>query len=179
MKILRGSDCVRVVVEEILKGKIVGLGEPLSYSGIAIVPIVRFEARRIIRRQVSSLVPSSVQDAIIGSLPENTCGVFVLDSLGDVIAFKLHLDVNTFWTKIGFVKKLIADEYKDTRKPLSKLSVSTKAVAFLLRLKLKGPEGIMHSESDYFAISRLDSDCRESIDDLFATTASVLYCAAS
>jgi len=175
---MRGSDCVRIVAEEILRGCILGLGEPLSYSGIAIVPILKFDAdRRIIRSEVSSFAPSSIQDAIIGSLPKNTCGVFVLDSLGDVIAFKLHLDVNTFWAKIGFVKRLISDEYKETRKPLSKFGVSSKAVGFLIRLKLKGPEGIMNSESDYFAVSQADSDIRESTD-FIATSTALLYCAA-
>jgi len=174
---MRGSDCVRIVAGEILRGSILGLGEPLSYSGIAIVPIVKFEARRIRRRQVSSFAPSSVQEVIIGSLPENTCGVFVLDSLGDVIAFKLHLDVNTFWAKIGFVEKLITEEYKETRKPLSKFSASSKAVAFLMRLKLQGPAGIISSESDYFAVSQVDFDNRESVNQL-AAMASVLYCAA-
>jgi len=155
-----------------------GLVEPLSYSGIAIVPIVKFEANyQIIKRQVPSSAPSNIQQAIIGSLPKNTCGVLVLDSLGDVIAFKLHLDVNTFWAKIGFVKKLIAEEFKETRKPLSRFSISSKAIAFLMRLKLKGPEGIMNSESDYFAVSQADTETRES-DDFLASTTTFLYCAA-
>ncbi len=175
---MRGSDCVRIVAEEILRGSVLALGEPLSYSGIAIVPIVRFDtSHRVTKRQVSSSAPGSIQEAIIGSLPENTCGVFVLDSLGDVIAFKLHFDVGSFWSKIDFIKKLVTDEYKESRKPLSGFSVSSKAVAFLMRLKLRGPAGIMSSESDYFAVSQPDTENMENTD-LLATTTALLYYAA-
>ena len=38
---MSSSDCVRVVVDEILKGRILQLSEPLSFSGIAIIPIVQ------------------------------------------------------------------------------------------------------------------------------------------
>ncbi|MHA1966119.1 MAG: hypothetical protein ACW97G_16205 [Candidatus Thorarchaeota archaeon] len=105
---MSGSDCVRVVADEILKGHILALSEPLSYSGIVIVPIVRVDEPQHIRRKLSrTTLTEYVHKVIVGSLPKNTCGVFVLDSLGDVVAFKLHLDVSTFWERISFVEKLI------------------------------------------------------------------------
>ncbi|MGY5859384.1 MAG: hypothetical protein RTU63_08435 [Candidatus Thorarchaeota archaeon] len=176
---MSGSECVRVVAEEILKGRILGLSDPLSYSGIAIVPIVRLNDSNHLQKRLSvTSVMDTLPKVILGSLPSNTCGIFILDSLGDVLAFKLHQEVNTFWERIGFVEKLVVDLFKVTRKPLSKISASSIVVAFLMRLKLKGPKGIMNSESDYFAISRTDLSQDEESNDLFTTTAAVLYCAA-
>jgi hypothetical protein len=179
-KSMSGSECVQVVAGEILKGQILGLSEPLSYPGIAIVPIVRCEDTNNLQvRPGVTTLTDNIHKVIVGSLPRNTCGVFILDSLGDVLAFKLHKEVSRFWERIGFVEKLVAEQYRETRKPLSKISASSKAVAFLMRLKMEGPRGIMNSESDYFAVSRTDlsQDC-ESID-LLTTTSAVLYCAAN
>ncbi|MHA2323125.1 MAG: hypothetical protein ACXACG_15950 [Candidatus Thorarchaeota archaeon] len=118
---MSGSDCVRVVADEILKGQILALSEPLSYSGIVIVPIVRVDEPQHVRRKLSrTTLTEYVHKVIVGSLPKNTCGVFVLDSLGDVVAFKLHLDVSTFWERISFVEKLVVEHYKETRKPIGK-----------------------------------------------------------
>ncbi|MHA1137453.1 MAG: hypothetical protein ACTSSE_13290 [Candidatus Thorarchaeota archaeon] len=177
---MSGSDCVRVVAEEILKGQIIGLSEPLSYSGITIVPIERLGADICTQRTyVTKRESYSVHKVIVRSLPKNTCGVFVLDSLGDILAFKLHKEISTFWERIDFIEKLVLEHYKDTRKPLSKISASSKAVAFLMKLKLEGPEGIMNSESDYFAVSRTDCAQEDKKTDLLSSTAAVLYCAAS
>jgi len=176
---MSGSDCVRVVADEILRGKILGLSDPLSYPGIVIVPIVRFGTPMQLTWKLSkSTLTEYVHKVIVGSLPKNTCGVFVLDSLGDVVAFKLHLDVDIFWERISFVERLVVEHYKDTRKPIDKDSASIRAVSFLMRLKKEGPSGIMSSESDYFAVSRteLTDELCES-NDLLATTAAVLYAA--
>ena len=176
---MSGSDCVRVVADEILKGQILGLSEPLSYSGIVIVPIVRVDEPIQARRKLSrTTLTKHVHKVIVGSLPRNTCGVFVMDSLGDVVAFKLHMEADTFWERISFVEKLVAENYRETRKPLGKESASARAIAFLMRLKFEGPKGIMHSESDYFAVSRteLTEDLCEN-NELLWSTAAVLYAA--
>ena len=176
---MSGSDCVRAVADEILKGQILSLSDPLSYPGIVIVPIVRVGMPPQIKGKLSrTTLTDYVHKVIVGSLPKNTCGVFVLDSLGDVVAFKLHLDIATFWERISFVENLVVEHYKDTRKPIGKDSATARAVAFLMRLKLEGPKGIMSSESDYFAVSRTDlaSELSESTN-LLETTAAVLYAA--
>ena len=176
---MSGSDRVRVVADEILKGQILSLSEPLSYSGIVIIPIVRAEDPIQTRRKLSrTILTEYVHKVIVGSLPKNTCGVFILDSLGDIVAFKLHLDVATFWERINFVEKLVVEHYRETRKPLGKESATARAVAFLMRLKFEGPRGIMRAESDYFAVSRtdLDSELSEG-NDLLSSTAAVIYAA--
>ena len=172
------SNCVRVVAEEILRGRIFGLSEPLTYSGIAIVPIVKYGEGVRWRRRYDIIHESDrILEAIIGSLPGNTCGVFVLDSLGDVSAFKFHQDVSTFWERIRFVERLVSEQYKESKKSISIDGASSRAVAFLLRLKMEGPQGIMISKTDYFAISRIDQDVDCESKDFLATTAVVLYCA--
>jgi hypothetical protein len=176
---MSGSDCVRVVADEVLRGQILGLGEPLSYPGIVIVPIVRLDKEIQIRRRLSrTILTEYVHKVIVGSLPRNTCGVFVLDSLGDIVAFKIHMDVGMFWQRISFVEKLVIAHYKDTRKPISKDSAISRAVAFLVRLKIEGPEGIMNSDSDYFAVSRtaLTDELIEE-NEILASTAAVIYAA--
>ncbi len=176
---MSGSECIRVVAEEILRGQILGLSEPLSYPGIVIVPIVRIGPLARSRRRLSrTTLTEYVHKVIVGSLPRNTCGVFVLDSLGDIVAFKLHLDVAAFWERISFVERLVVEHYKDTRKPISKDSATARVVSFLMRLKIEGPRGIMSSKSDYFAVSRtnLTKDLHE-VNELLASTAVVLYAA--
>lgn len=176
---MNGSDCVRVVADEILKGRILALAEPLSYSGIVIVPIVRVGETVQIRHKLSrTILTEYVHKVIVGSLPRNSCGVFIMDSLGDIVAFKLHLDVATFWERINFVERLVAEHYRETRKPLGKESATARAIAFLMRLKFEGPKGIMRAKSDYFAVSRtnLASELRAGTD-LLSTTSAVIYAA--
>jgi hypothetical protein len=176
---MSGSDCVRVVANEILKGNILSLSDPLSYPGIVIVPIVRIDVPTHIKRSLKrTILTEYVHKVIVGSLPRDTCGVFILDSLGDVVAFKLHYEVSAFWERITFVERLVVEHYKDTRKPIGKDSATARAVAFLMRLKMEGPKGIMSSESDYFAVSRTDltRELSES-SNLLETTTAVLYAA--
>ncbi|MGY5863735.1 MAG: hypothetical protein RTV41_03975 [Candidatus Thorarchaeota archaeon] len=168
---------VREVADEILKGQIVGLAEPLSYPGIVIVPIVRLGETLLFGGRLSrTTLTKDVHKVIVGSLPKNTCGVLVLDSLGDVIAFKLHQEVSTFWERIKFVERLVAKHYKDSRKPIGRSSATARAVAFLVKLKLDGPKGIMSSETDFFAVSL--SDPVEVTGSALDSTAAILYSAA-
>ncbi|MHA2025261.1 MAG: hypothetical protein ACW98U_05100 [Candidatus Thorarchaeota archaeon] len=171
------NGCAREVADEILRGQIVGLDEPLSYPGIVIVPIVRLGETLLFGGRLSrTTLTEDVHKVIVGSLPKNTCGVFVLDSLGDVIAFKLHQEVSAFWERIAFVEKLVAEHYKASRKPIGRSSATARAVAFLMKLKLEGPKGIMSSETDFFAVSRCDPvEVNESALD---STAAIIYSAA-
>lgn len=176
---MTGSDSVRVLADEILKGQNFCLSEPLSYPGIVLVPIIKVKETLHEKPKLSrTTLTKYVHKVIVGSLPRNTCGVFVLDSLGDVVAFKLHMTISKFWERIIFVERLVVEHYKDTRKPLSKDSATARAVAFLMKLKIEGPKGIMSSKSDYFAVSRTDlaSELIEG-DDILASTAAIIYAA--
>jgi hypothetical protein len=176
---MSGTDCVRVVIDEILRGQILCLCEPLSFPGIALIPIRRVDCGLPRKIKLSrTILTEYVHKVIVGSLPQNACGILVLDSLGDVIAFKLHLDIAKFWERICFVERLVMKHYKESRKPISTDDATARAVSFLMRLKHQGPEGVMSSQSDYFVVSQ-----KESINDinddseLFASTSAVLYAA--
>ena len=174
---MSGNGCVQAVADEILKGQVIGLGEPLSYPGIVIVPIVNLGETLLFGGRLSrTTLIEDDHKVIVGSLPKNTCGVFVLDSLGDVIAFKFHQEVSTFWERISFVEKLVAEHYKNSRKPIGKSSATARTITFLMRLKIEGPKGIMSSETDYFAVSRCDPE--EVTENVLESTAAILYCAA-
>jgi hypothetical protein len=170
------NGCVQAVADEILRGQIISLEDPLSYPGIVIVPIVRLDETLLFGGQLSrTTLTENTHKVIVGSLPKNTCGVFVLDSLGDIVAFKLHQEVATFWERIAFVERLVAEHYKDSRKPIGRASATARAVAFLMKLKREGPKGIM-SSSDFFAVSRCDPVY--ATGTVLDSTAAILYTAA-
>ncbi len=177
---MNGNECAQAVANEILKGELIGLGDPLSYPGIVIVPIVKFRETLLFGSQLSrTTLTEDVHKVIVGSIPKETCGVFILDSLGDVIAFKIHQEVATFWERISFVERLVVEHYKDSRKPIGKASATARAVAFLMRLRLEGPKGIMISKSDYFAVSRSHPERTAKIgESLLESTSAIIYCAA-
>lgn len=171
------NGCVQAVAEEILRGQIIGLGEPLSYPGIVIVPIVRLGETLLFGGRLSrTTLTEDSHKVIVGSLPKNTCGVFVLDSLGDVVAFKLHQEVSVFWERIAFVERLVTTYYKDSRKPIGRASATARTVAFLMKLKVEGPKGVMSSDTDFFAVSRCDPV--ETTGSALDSTAAILYSAA-
>jgi len=105
----------------------------------------------------------------------DTCGVFILDSLGDIITFKMHQEVYTFWERINFVEKIVAENYRDSRKPLSKNGAMGRVVAFLVRLRNEGTEGVLRDEKDYFAVSLTDAAKAGAIVNHLESTAAILY----
>jgi len=109
----------------------------------------------------------------------DTCGVFILDSLGDIITFKMHQEVYSFWERIGFVEKMVAENYRDTRKPLSKNGAMGRVVAFLMRLRNDGTEGVLRDEKDYFAVSLTDDARVGNIENHLESTAAILYSSSS
>jgi hypothetical protein len=114
-------------------------------------------------------------NVIVGSIPMDACGVFILDSLGDIITFKMHKEIYTFWERISFVEKIVAENYRDTRKPLSKNGAMGRVVAFLVKLRNEGTEGILRDEKDYFAVSLTDEAKAGAIDNHLESTAAILY----
>ena len=174
---MSGNESVQAVADEILKGQVNALEAPLSYPGIVIVPIVKLGETLLFGSRLSrTSLTEDVHKVIVSSLPKSTCGVFILDSLGDVVAFKLHQEVSTFWERIAFVERLVVEHYKDSRKPIGKSSATARAVAFLMRLKIDGPKGIMSSATDYFVVSRCEPDGVS--ESPLESTATILYCAA-
>ncbi len=176
------EECVRAVANAILRGHLLRLDEPLCYPGIAIVPITRERSQRQVTRYLRiprSTLTENIHNVIVGSIPLDTCGVFILDSLGDIITFKMHQEVYSFWERIGFVEKMVAENYRDTRKPLSKNGAMGRVVAFLMRLRNDGTEGVLRDEKDYFAVSLTDDARVGNIENHLESTAAILYSSSS
>jgi hypothetical protein len=172
------EECIRAVADEILRGQVLSLDEPLCYPGIAIIPIVNKREQLQSTRRIHiprSTLNNNILNAIVGSIPLSACGVLILDSLGDVITFKLHKEIYAFWERISFIEKIVADNYRDTRKPLSKNGAMGRVVAFLVRLRNEGTEGVLRDEKDYFAISLTDAARAGTIENHLESTAAILY----
>jgi hypothetical protein len=172
------EECVRAVADAILRGHLLRLDEPLCYPGIAIVPITRERSPQQVTRYLRiprSTLKENIHNVIVGSIPMDACGVFILDSLGDIITFKMHKEIYTFWERISFVEKIVAENYRDTRKPLSKNGAMGRVVAFLVKLRNEGTEGILRNEKDYFAVSLTDEAKAGAIDNHLESTAAILY----
>ena len=172
------EECIRAVADEILRGQILSLDEPLCFPGIAIIPIIKkIELQQSTRRLhiPRSTLNSDILNVIVGSIPMNACGILILDSLGDVVTFKLHKEIYAFWERISFVEKIVAENYRDTRKPLSKSGAMGRVVAFLVRLKNEGTEGVLRDKKDYFAISLTDAAKAGATEDHLESTAAILY----
>jgi hypothetical protein len=173
------EECVRAVADEILRGQILSLDEALCYPGLAIIPITtRREQQQSTRRLhiPRSTLKEDILNAIVGSIPLNTCGVMILDSLGDVITFKLHKEVHSFWERINSVERVVAENYRDSRKPLNRNSAIGRATAFLIRLRNEGTDGVMRDKRDFFAVSLTDAaKTAVSIEDYLESTAAILY----
>lgn len=177
------EECVRAVADEILRGEVLKLDEPLSFPGIAIIPIIRVQEPKKSKRFMHiprSTLREDAHKVIVGSIPMNSCGVLILDSLGDVITFKLHQEVRAFWERINFVEQIVAETYRNTRKPLSKASATARVVAFLTRLRNDGSEAVVTERTNYFVVSLTDAAKQAgTIQNHLESTAAILYSSAS
>jgi hypothetical protein len=172
---LSGTEGIRTIADEILRGSVLSIAEPIVYPGLAIVPIIRSNGHdRDIARATRS-----TRKAIILGLPQNSCGVIVLNSEGDVVAFKLHRGIRAFWARLGFIQKLVVNLYEREREPIGKATALAKAVVFLAKLRDAGPEGIMsNSKFDYLAIGFTDIPTQqEAFSNTLGSTAHILYSA--
>jgi hypothetical protein len=172
---LSGIEGIRTIADEILRGSILSIAEPIIYPGLAIVPIIRSNGYFLMIRRP----PRSTRKAIIMGLPQHSCGAIVLNSKGDVVAFKLHRGIRAFWARLGFIQKLVVNLYEKESEPIGKATALAKAVVFLARLRDAGPGGIMsNSKFDYFAIGFTDIPTQqEAFSNSLGSTAHILYSA--
>ncbi len=168
---MSGTEGIRTIADEILRGSMLSIAEPIVYPGLAIVPIIRSNG------YPANVSSQSTRKAIILGLPQHSCGAIVLNSEGDVVAFKLHRGIRAFWARLGFIQKLVANLYEKGSEPIGKAKALAKAVVFLAQLRDTGPEGVMgRSKSDYFAIGFTDIPTRqEAFSNSLGSTAHILY----
>ncbi len=168
---MSGTEGIRTIADEILRGPMLSIAEPIIYPGLAIVPIIRSNGH------AKTDSPRSTRKAIIMGLPQHTCGAIVIDSSGEVVAFKLYRGIRAFWARLGFIQRIVANLYEKGSALLGKATAIAKAVVFLARLRDTGPEGVMgKSKSDYFAIGFTDIPTRqEAFSNSLGSTAHILY----
>ncbi|MHA2005039.1 MAG: hypothetical protein ACW975_11835 [Candidatus Thorarchaeota archaeon] len=172
---MSGIEGIRTIADEILRGSILSIAEPIIYPGLAIVPIIRSNGYGTDIARTTR----STRKAIIMGLPQHSCGAIVLNSKGDVVAFKLHRGIRAFWARLGFIQKLVVNLYEKESEPIGKATALAKAVVFLARLRDAGPGGIMsNSKFDYFAIGFTDIPTQqEAFSNSLGSTAHILYSA--
>ncbi|MHA1925486.1 MAG: hypothetical protein ACW974_06180 [Candidatus Thorarchaeota archaeon] len=172
---MSGTEGIRTIADEILRGSMLSIAEPIVYPGLAIIPIIRSNGHGAAIARVTR----STRKAIIMGLPQHSCGAIVLNSEGDVVAFKLHRGIRAFWARLGFIQKLVANLYEKEREPIGKATALAKAVVFLARLRDAGPDGILsNSKFDYFAIGFTDIPTQqEAFSNSLGSTAHILYSA--
>jgi len=151
---LNGKGSVQEVADEILRGSRLSLGKPISLPGVAVVPVI---VPRILEWSIKSLRDTGDEDEawvnVVKDIPQNTCGIILVDSHSKVIAFRIFHGVHDFWEGIGNTEATVMGHYDESQKPIPESTALGKAVIFLTRLSRMGPPGILsESTSDYFAV---------------------------
>ena len=151
---MSGKGSVQEVADEILRGTRLSLGKPISLPGVAVVPVI---VPRILEWSIKSLRDTGDEDEawvnVVKDIPQNTCGIILVDSQSKVIAFRIFHGVHDFWEGIGNTEDTVMGHYDESRKPIPEATALGKAVIFLTRLSRMGPPGILsESTSDYFAV---------------------------
>ncbi|MFW9789118.1 MAG: ARPP-1 family domain-containing protein [Candidatus Thorarchaeota archaeon] len=78
---------------------------------------------------------SEVAKEIRESLPEDTCGVIVVDSNGEAIAFEMYRNAQAFRKRLGFVESFAVEHYDVEKTPLQDEAASASALKLLETLK--------------------------------------------
>lgn len=151
---MSGKGSVQEVADEILRGSRLSLGRPISLPGVAVVPVI---VPRILEWSIKSL--RNTRDGneawvnVVKDLPQNTCGIILVDSQSKVIAFRIFHGVHDFWERIGNTEDTVMRHYDESKEKIPEATALGKAVIFLTRLSRMGPPGILsEGTSDYFAV---------------------------
>lgn len=151
---LSGKGSVQEVADEILRGTRLSLGKPISLPGVAVVPVI---VPRILEWSIKSLWETSDENEawvnVVKDIPQNTCGIILVDFQSKVIAFRIFHGVHDFWEGIGNTEDTVMRHYDESKKSIPEATALGKAVIFLTRLSRMGPPGILSEHtSDYFAV---------------------------
>jgi hypothetical protein len=151
---LSGKGSVQEVADEVLRGSRLSLGRPISLPGVAVVPVI---VPRILEWSIKSLRGTSEGGGawvnVVKDIPQNTCGIILVDSQSKVIAFRIFHGVHDFWERIANMEDTVMRHYNESEQQIPEETAIGKAVVFLTRLSRMGPQGILsEGNSDYFAV---------------------------
>jgi hypothetical protein len=117
---------------------------------------------------------SEVAKEIRESLPKETCGVVVINSNGEAIAFEMYRKPQAFWKRSGFLESFAVEHY-DVKKALVEGEAAfSSALQLLFKLKDIDEENIASKEDSDNAVIGFEDLKGEALfgNDL----KSVLYC---
>jgi hypothetical protein len=107
-------------------------------------------------------------------LPENTCGVVVIDSKGEVVAFKMYRRPQAFRKRAGYLESLTVELYDVEKKPLEGEAAWSSALQLLLKMKEIDDDSVASKTESENAIIGLDELKGEAV--LAPGSESILYC---
>ena len=120
---------------------------------------------------------TEIAKEIKSELPENTCGVIVIDSKGDAVAFEMYRRPQAFRTRSGYVESLTAELFDVEKKPLEGEAAWSSALQLLLKMKEIDDDNVASKDDSESAIIGLDELRGEAV--LAPGSESILYCSLS
>ncbi len=120
---------------------------------------------------------TEVAREIRSSLPENTCGVIVIDSNGKPVAFEMYRRPQAFNKRAGYLESLTVDFYDVEKKPLEGEAAWSSALQLLLKMKEIDDDKVASKVDSESAMIGLDELRGEAVLD--PGSKSILYCSLS
>jgi len=114
---------------------------------------------------------------IKSELPENTCGVVVIDSNGEPVAFEMYRRPQAFQKRAGYLESLTVELFNVDMKPLEGEAAWSSALQLLLKMKEIDDGNVASKDDSESAIIGLDELRGEVV--LASGSESILYCSLS
>ncbi|MGY5858921.1 MAG: DUF6569 family protein [Candidatus Thorarchaeota archaeon] len=120
---------------------------------------------------------TEVAREIRSSLPDNTCGVIVIDSKGEAVAFEMYRRPQAFSKRAGYLESLTVELYNVEKKPLEGEAAWSSALQLLLKMKEIDDDKVASRVDSESAMIGLDDLRGEAV--LAPGSESILYCSLS
>jgi hypothetical protein len=120
---------------------------------------------------------TEVAKEIRGSLPKDTCGVIVVDSKGEAVAFEMYRRPQSFNKRAGYLESLTVELFDIEKKPLEGEAAWSSALQLLLKMKEIDEDNVASKEDSESTIIGLDELRGEAV--LAPGSESILYCSLS
>jgi hypothetical protein len=120
---------------------------------------------------------TEVAKEIRNSLPDNTCGVIVIDSKGEAVAFEMYRRPQAFQKRAGYLESLTVELFNVDKKPLEGEAAWSSALQLLLKMKAIDDDKVASKDASYSAMIGLDELRGEVV--LAPGSESILYCSLS
>ena len=120
---------------------------------------------------------TEVAKEIRSSLPDNTCGVIVIDSKGEAVAFEMYRRPQAFQKRTGYLESLTVELFNVDKKPLEGEAAWSSALQLLLKMKEIDDDKVASKDDSESAMIGLDELRGEVV--LAPGSESILYCSLS